>query len=67
MSTPRWRWSRPENSGDGLSAADRTGVQKAATEAGLLQRKLLDDADKDVIGKFHRAPVCRSARSPPPS
>lgn len=42
---------------DGLSASDKAGVQKAATEAGLLQRKLLDEADKDVIGKFKTAGV----------
>ena len=37
---------------DTLSPADKAGVQKAATEAGLLQRKLLDDGDRDVVGKF---------------
>ena len=42
---------------EGLSDADKKGVQKAATEAGLLQRKLLEDADKDVIGKFNAAGV----------
>lgn len=42
---------------DSLSASDKAGVQKAATEAGLLQRKLLDEADKDVIGKFKSAGV----------
>jgi tripartite ATP-independent transporter DctP family solute receptor len=42
---------------DSLSAADKAGVQKAATEAGLLQRKLLDEADKEVIGKFKAAGV----------
>lgn len=42
---------------DGLSPTDKQGVQKAATEAGLLQRKLLDEADKDVIGKFNQAGV----------
>jgi len=42
---------------DSLSATDKAGVQKAATEAGLLQRKLLDDADKEVIGKFKAAGV----------
>jgi tripartite ATP-independent transporter DctP family solute receptor len=42
---------------DGLSAADKAGLQKAATEAGLLQRRLLDQADKDVLGKFKTAGV----------
>lgn len=42
---------------DGLSPSDRTGLQKAATEAGLLQRKLLDDGDRDVVGKFRSAGV----------
>ena len=32
-------------------------MKKAAVEAGLLQRQLLDDADKDVIGKFNAAGV----------
>ncbi|MFT3717732.1 TRAP transporter substrate-binding protein [Pseudorhodoferax sp.] len=35
-----------------LSAEDKAGVQKAATEAGLLQRKLLDEGDAAVVGKF---------------
>lgn len=42
---------------DTLSASDKAGVQKAATEAGLLQRKLLDEGDKDVVGKFATAGV----------
>ena len=42
---------------DGLSAADKAGVQKAATEAGLLQRKYLEEGDKDVVGKFAKAGV----------
>lgn len=42
---------------DGLSASEKAGVQKAATEAGLLQRKLLDEGDKDVVGKFTSAGV----------
>lgn len=42
---------------DGLSASDKAGVQKAATEAGLLQRKLLDEGDRDVVGKFRAAGV----------
>jgi TRAP-type transport system periplasmic protein len=37
---------------DTLTAEDKAGIQKAATEAGLLQRKLLDEGDKDVIAKF---------------
>jgi len=42
---------------DTLSADDKAGIQKAATEAGLLQRKLLDEGDRDVIGKFKEAGV----------
>ena len=42
---------------DGLSAADKAGVQKAADEAKLLQRQLLDEGDKDVIKKFGDAGV----------
>jgi TRAP-type C4-dicarboxylate transport system substrate-binding protein len=42
---------------DGLNAADKAGLQKAATEAGLLQRKLLDEGDKDVVVKFRAAGV----------
>ena len=42
---------------DGLSADDKAGVQKAATEAGLYQRKLLDDGDVEVVGKFKAAGV----------
>jgi tripartite ATP-independent transporter DctP family solute receptor len=42
---------------DSLSPADKAGLQKAATEAGLLQRKLLDEGDADVIGKFKAAGV----------
>lgn len=34
---------------DTLNAADKAGLQKAATEAGLLQRKLLEQGDKDVV------------------
>jgi len=37
---------------DGLSDADKKGVQKAADEAKILQRELLDAGDKEVIGKF---------------
>ena len=42
---------------DGLSDADKAGVQKAADEARLLQRQLLDEGDKDVIKKFGEAGV----------
>ena len=42
---------------DGLSAADKEGVQKAANEARLLQRQLLDEGDKEVIEKFGKAGV----------
>jgi len=42
---------------DTLTPADRAGIQKAATEAGLLQRKLIDDGDADVVGKFKTAGV----------
>jgi TRAP-type transport system periplasmic protein len=42
---------------DGLSDADKQGVQKAADEAKLLQRQLLDEGDKEVIGKFGAAGV----------
>lgn len=49
---------------DGLTPADKAGIQKAATEAGLLQRKLLDDGDADVVGKFKTAGVTVSAMPP---
>lgn len=42
---------------DTLSAADKAGIQKAATEAGLLQRRYLEEGDKDVVGKFKTAGV----------
>ncbi|WP_319237578.1 TRAP transporter substrate-binding protein [uncultured Propionivibrio sp.] len=42
---------------DGLSAADKQGVQKAADEARLLQRQLLDEGDREVIKKFGEAGV----------
>lgn len=42
---------------DRLSESDRAGLRKAATEAGLLQRKLLDEGDAEVIGKFKAAGV----------
>lgn len=49
---------------DTLSPADKAGVQKAAVEAGLLQRKLLDEGNADVIGKFKAAGVTVSAMPP---
>jgi TRAP-type transport system periplasmic protein len=49
---------------DTLSASDKTGIQKAATEAGELQRKLLDEGDKDVIAKFKAAGVIVSEVPP---
>lgn len=49
---------------DTLSPADKAGVQKAATEAGLLQRKLLDESDNDVMGKFKAAGVTINSVSP---
>jgi len=49
---------------DTLSAADKAGIQKAATEAGLLQRKLLDDGDADVVNKFKAAGVTVNNVSP---
>jgi tripartite ATP-independent transporter DctP family solute receptor len=42
---------------DTLSESDKAGIQKAATEAGLLQRKLLDEGDRDVIAKFRSTGV----------
>lgn len=49
---------------DGLSPEDQQAFQKAATEAGLYQRKLLDDGDKDVIAKFEQAGVKVNAVAP---
>jgi len=49
---------------DGLSPADKAGIQKAATEAGLLQRKLLDEGNADVIGKFKAAGVTVNTVAP---
>ena len=42
---------------DSLSDADKQGLQKAATEAGLLQRQLLDEGDKEVVAKFEKSGV----------
>ena len=49
---------------DTLSPADKAGVQKAAVEAGLLQRKLLDEGDKEVMAKFKDAGVTVNTMSP---
>ncbi len=49
---------------DKLSDADKAGVKKAAVEAGLYQRQLLDEGDKDVIKKFADAGVKVSAIPP---
>lgn len=49
---------------DTLTPADKEGVQKAATEAGLLQRKLLEEGDVDVAGKFKAAGVTLNNVSP---
>lgn len=49
---------------DTLSPADKAGVQKAAVEAGLLQRKLLDQGNADVVGKFKAAGVTVSTMPP---
>ena len=49
---------------DQLPPADKEGIQKAAVEAGLYQRKLLDDGDRDVIAKFKDAGVTVSNVSP---
>ncbi len=49
---------------DSLPPADKAGIQKAATEAGLYQRKLLDEGNADVIGKFKSAGVAVNTVSP---
>ncbi len=49
---------------DDLPPAQQEAVKKAAVEAGLYQRKLLDDGDKDVIKKFEDAGVKVNAVSP---
>ena len=48
---------------DSLSADDKAGVQKAATEAGLYQRKLLDEGDAAVVDKFKAAGVTLNTMS----
>ena len=49
---------------DALSDADKQGVQKAADEAKILQRQLLETGDKDVIAKFSQAGVKVDAVAP---
>lgn len=49
---------------DTLSTEDKAAVQKAATEVGLLQRKLLDEGDADVVAKFKAAGVTMNTVSP---
>lgn len=49
---------------DKLSESDRAGLRKAATEAGLLQRQLLDAGDAEVIGKFKSAGMQVDAVNP---
>jgi TRAP-type transport system periplasmic protein len=49
---------------DTLTPADKTGIQKAAVEAGLLQRKLLDEGNADVISKFKAAGVTVETMQP---
>lgn len=49
---------------DTLTPADKEGIQKAATEAGLLQRKLLEQGDLEVATKFKAAGVTLNNVSP---
>jgi len=49
---------------DTLTPADRTAIQKAAVEAGLLQRKLLDEGNADVVAKFKSAGVTVNTVAP---
>jgi tripartite ATP-independent transporter DctP family solute receptor len=49
---------------DGLSAEDKAGIQKAAEEARLVQRQLLDEGDREVIKKFGEAGVQVDAIAP---
>ena len=49
---------------DTLPPADKEGVKKAAVEAGLYQRKLLDEGNADVIAKFKGEGVTVNVMSP---
>ncbi|MDM0113663.1 TRAP transporter substrate-binding protein [Variovorax sp. J22R133] len=49
---------------DTLSPADKEGIKKAAVEAGLYQRKLLDEGNAEVIAKFKEAGVTVNTMSP---
>lgn len=49
---------------DTLKPADQAAIRKAAVEAGLLQRQLLDAGEKDIIGKFQAAGVQVNAVPP---
>jgi tripartite ATP-independent transporter DctP family solute receptor len=49
---------------DKLSPADQAGVRKAAVEAGLYQRKLLDEGNADVVAKFKDVGVTVSPMPP---
>ena len=49
---------------DTLSPADKEGIRKAAVEAGLYQRKLLDEGNAEVIAKFKEAGVTVNTMSP---
>ncbi|TWD76480.1 tripartite ATP-independent transporter DctP family solute receptor [Variovorax beijingensis] len=49
---------------DTLPPADKEGVRKAAAEAGLYQRKLLDEGNADVIAKFKSEGVTVNVMSP---
>jgi len=49
---------------DTLSAADQAAVRKAATEAGVYQRDLLEVGEKDIAAKFQAAGVQVNAIPP---
>jgi tripartite ATP-independent transporter DctP family solute receptor len=49
---------------DTLTPADKEGIKKAAVEAGLYQRKLLDEGNAEVIAKFKDAGVTVNTMSP---